>query len=357
MPAPFTDNAEKKIVRIQWDTPILRHLHESYKVKFRYLGLPGVELIDVGLWRDMIEEVIAFETRDGSATGRDAIDALRRNMRVKGIPGYAYFGPFEEVVVLKKDYDGTAYSQSKVVTLYNLDFCDEISSAITTRERMQKIWRFEAIRHVLRDQGIIAERQQSPPWFVLMLTIRNQIGSRKIAEFLGDNLFADARDFLSVCNGLAPIPRASKALIGSHAWALKCFVYNSLRTYFSNPHISACFFPPVLYNGTPIRVSNSETVPSPMLHWVILCHFSDRERPSPQFFPPQYLSRASIGVENGKELRWSPQTGETVSSDGSPDVVKWFGEMGGSVWEALERSRVTSAVAPGIQTVAMKARR
>jgi len=71
MARPFQDNPEKGIVRGTWDTPLLRHLHEKYGVRYRYLGLPGVDLIDVTLWKSMIDEVIAFEPPGKPPTRRD----------------------------------------------------------------------------------------------------------------------------------------------------------------------------------------------------------------------------------------------------------------------------------------------
>ena len=101
----------------------------------------------------MIDEVIAFEPPDKDDNGRRAFTALTRNMRTAGIPGRAYCGSFEEVVLLRKDFEGQDYVQDEVVTLYNLDFCNEISSPVETREGGRKMLRFEAIRQVLWDQA------------------------------------------------------------------------------------------------------------------------------------------------------------------------------------------------------------
>ena len=100
------------------------------------MGLPGVDILDLQLWRHMIDEVVAFESRakpeDNDLGGRRNVLALRTKMRQQGINGYAYFGSMEEVVILGRDQDGTKYDRSKLVTLYNLDFCDEISSPVQT---------------------------------------------------------------------------------------------------------------------------------------------------------------------------------------------------------------------------------
>ena len=142
---PF-DSPGKRAVREHWNTPLLGFLNQVHGFRYRYMGLPGVDLIDVRLWRDMIEEVIAFEvparpTRQ-DPEGRRRIRTLRRNLQVLGIPGHAFFGPMEEVVILRQDYDGTPYDQNKLITLYNLDFCDEIASRIATKEQGAQIWRF-----------------------------------------------------------------------------------------------------------------------------------------------------------------------------------------------------------------------
>ena len=57
---PF-DSPGKRAVRELWNTPLLRELYQNHGFRYRYMGLPGVDLLDVDLWKDMIEEVIAFE--------------------------------------------------------------------------------------------------------------------------------------------------------------------------------------------------------------------------------------------------------------------------------------------------------
>ena len=135
-----------------WDTPVLRYFDNNYGARYRYMGLPGVDLIDVKLWSDMIDEVVAFEPPDSSDSGRESIVNLRRNLKSLWIPGVAYYGSLEEVVTLRQDFDGTPYSQNDIITLYNFYFCDEIGQSIATREGNKKALRFEANRQVLDDQ-------------------------------------------------------------------------------------------------------------------------------------------------------------------------------------------------------------
>jgi hypothetical protein len=340
MVRPFHDNPEKGVVRQHWDNPLLRYLHDNCKVRYRYLGLPGVDLIDVHLWRDMIDEVIAFEPPGRPPNRRAAIDQLRLNMKTHGIPGIAYFGSFEEVVMLRKDFDGQDYSQTKTITLYNLDFCDEITSKVETREYGKQVWRFEAIRQILRDQAECFQRDGRPRHFIMMLTIRNQSSGVKLHHLLsGPALLAEAKEHRQGCSASNPFEEGSNdPLIGTHTWAIKTVIFNYLLSYFNNPCLSALFFPGVMYNGTPVAVGQGQRrtiIPSPMLHWVVLCRFADPDQASPSCSPSRYLERSCVSVGNENSLLWTPQTGETDGSPHAPNPVAWLQEYGHEVLRGL----------------------
>lgn len=327
MTGQFSDSPGKRSVRELWDTPLLVYLHRTYGMRYRYMGLPGVDLLDVKLWRDMIDEVVAFEVRaapnSSDPQGRRSIITLRRNLRLLDIPGHAYFGPLEEVVILHEDYDGTQYRQERVVTLYNLDFCDEIGSPIHTRRQGRSVLRFEAIRQILRDQRECYRRLGGPSLFVMLLTVRNQIGVRRLRAFLARNLYHDTREYVEACNGLTPLP-VSGHVLGTHTWALKAFLHGIIRQYLSNPHISALFFPVVKYTGVPVR-ANGGRLPSPMLHCMILCRFDDPQSPSPLFLPDNYLAGAvSVRGRDDQTLLWEPEPGEPPGSQTSPECRDWF---------------------------------
>jgi len=334
----FTDNPEKGVVRQQWNTPLLQHLHRQYGVRYRYLGLPGPNLIDVTLWREMIDEVIAFEPPDKDGYGRTAFTTLTRNMRKAGIPGRAYCGSFEEVVLLRKDFEGQDYVQDQVVTLYNLDFCDEISSPVQTREGGKKVWRFEAIRQLLRDQHECFQQKRRPRHFILMLTVRNQIGSGKIRNYLpSSSLHGDAKAFFERCSAIKAIPQGrDQVLIGSHSWALKTLLHNMLCSYFGNPNLSALFFPQVLYQGTKVRTADGY-IESPMLHWLVFCRFGEDTAPTPEFWPNEYLLRPSVKVEKKKLLVWEAQTGEDHPENAMPDAMEWLSQHGATILNGIDR--------------------
>ena len=336
MARTFTDNPDKSTVRALWNTPLLRHLNSQYGIRYRYLGLPGTDLIDVNLWKDMIDEVIAFEPPDADDGGKRAYNALTYNMRKAGIPGHVYCGSFEEVVLLRTDFEGQGYTQEKVVTLYNLDFCNEICSQVQTQEHGKRVWRFDAIRQVLRDQSECFRSVGGPRHFILMITVRNQIGARKIRDYLSPSrLQGDARAFYRKCSAINSLPE-SGAVIGTHSRALKALLHNMLCSYFGNPNLSALFFPQVLYQGTKVRTS-AGFIDSPMLHWLVLCRFGEDTAPTPEFWPNEYLVKPSVMVGANNSLVWGAQTGEDGPDNAAPDTVGWLSQHGASILNGIGR--------------------
>ena len=323
---PF-DNPGKKTVREAWNTPLLRFLNSEYGFRYRYMGLPGVELLDLQLWRDWVDEVVAFETRAKpnrrDTGGRRNVLALRTKMRELGFNGNAYLGPMEEVVILRRDQDGLPYMQNNLVTLYNLDFCDEISSPVETLESGRQVWRFEAIRQILRDQEACHDPELGAGYFLILLTIRDQMGVNKLIEYFTEP-FADSRHYWDLCQAAYPLP-SKGFILGEHSWSLKTLIHDQLRKWFGNPNVSALFFPVTKYSGTPIHFGQDDEFPSPMLHVMILCRFGDRTVATPLFLPDQFLNRvSSVRANDDGTLAWEPEPGEPTDLEGSPNPAAWF---------------------------------
>lgn len=321
----FRDSSAKRVVREKWNTPFLRYIHDNYDVKFRYMGFPGTDLIDVRLWEDMIEEVVAFELPSPSGDGREWIQTLRLNLRKFGINGVAYLGSFEEVVILGADFEGEPYKQDKLITLYNLDFCDEIGSAVETRERGKKRLRYEAIRVILLDQKrCYLDREDSQPcYFIILLTVRNQMEANKIRECLSGQLLSETHSYCLSCEKIKPIP-ASGQIMGNHTWSIKAFLYDTLIGYFKAPNISTLFFPVVKYVGTPIHKDSGQYIESPMFHWMLFCKFSSPENPSPNFYPPQFLEKVNSLSVAGSSISISIEPGEVLDMTQKINPVNWF---------------------------------
>lgn len=319
----FRDSPAKRMVRENWNTPLLRYLHDKYGIRYRYMGFPGTDLTDIKLWQDMIESIVAFELRAPGPDERSWVKELRTNLRKLGIPAVAYFGSFEQVVTLREDFDGQSYRQDKVITLYNLDFCDEISSQVETRELGKRLLRFEALRLILLDQKACYRSVGGPTHFIMLLTCRNQTAANRINGFLKQNPFSETDAYCSICRQVKPIP-SNGQLIGTHAWALKAFIYNSLKGYFSTPNISALFFPFVKYKGTPIKLSSEKKLWSPMLHWMILCKFEKPEKASPVFLPNNFLDHVPSLAADKSGITIQPEPGERNNSGKVISSIQWF---------------------------------
>lgn len=336
MARAFTDNPGKRAVRDSWNAPLLRHLHQQYGVRYRYLGLPGPDLIDVRAWQDMIDEVIVFQTPDKDGQ-RTAYKALTVNMRKFGIRGTPFCGSFEEVVLWRMDLEGRKYAQNNIITLYNLDFCNEICSRVETREHGNQCWRFEAIRQVLCDQHECYQRDRNPRHFVLMLTLRNQITPANVSKYLPPESMQDeTKAFYARCLGENPFPsHRQEPLIGSHSWALKTLLYTTLHGHFVTHNLSALFFPQVHYVGTPAP-TNEGLIDSPMIHCLVLCRFGDQA--ISELWPHQYLPKPSVKAQEilGQGvLSWNHQTGENAAANGTPDVIRWLAEHGNSILDGI----------------------
>ncbi len=287
---------------------------------------------------DVSVEVIAFQTPDEDGR-RTAYKTLTANMRKFGIRGTPFCGSFEEVVLWRKDLEGQDYVQKKVVTLYNLDFCDEICSRVQTREHGKACWRFEAIRQVLRDQYECYQQDGSPRHFVLLLTVRNQITPANIHKYLPPESMQDeAKDYFAQCSSKNPLPAdRQQPMIGSHSWALKTLLYTTLHAHFVTHKLSALFFPQVHYVGRPAPTDRG-LIESPMIHWLVLCRLGNGTIPAPDLWPRQYLPMPSVKAREilGQGvLSWDHQTGESAATKETPDVVEWLGEHGNNILDGI----------------------
>lgn len=322
----FADSPGKRVVREQWNTPLLRHLHDRYGFIYRYFGLPGPDILDIELWRDMIKEVIAFEVpAEGARDERINIIKLREKLELRGIPNETYYGPFEQVTLLGRDFDGQIYNQENVITLYNLDFCGEVGSKIRSVTG-EEYYRFEAIRQVIRNQAECYNRLSRPSCFIILLTVRNQIHSRVLQERL-TACRPLCEDFVRACESTIPIV-GELPLIGTHAWALKTILLTFFSECLRGNNISALFFPFVKYNGVQKRISRTQTIPSPMLHLTIFCKFQHPREVTGVGVPSNPFELESLAVSDGS-LIVSPEPGEVSGEHLS--AVEYFEARKGDI--------------------------
>jgi hypothetical protein len=328
--ASMFDTPGKKAVRETWNTPILRYLNQQYGFKYRYMGLPGVDLLDVKLWKDLIENVVAFELPCNPLPedphGRKHILELRKNLLMQQIPGDVYFGPMEEVILRGKDYDGIEYTHKKLITLCNLDFCDEISSPVSTRKAGEEVLRFQAINHIVTEQYHIYQKDHEHNFFIFLLTVRNQINAVRLRGYLSADLLEESGAYLGKCGGLNALPSTGFCM-GDKTWALKAFIHDFLKKGFQSPRVSSLFFPIIKYSGNRI-INGTSGIPSPMLHCMVFCRFNDDEHePAPTSLPLDFLTQSpSIFAISPQQLVWQPEPGEPEKKNikEPPSSLAWF---------------------------------
>ncbi len=306
MPGGFADSPRKRVVREQWNTPVLQQVSRELEIKYLYFGLPGKEILDVRLWRDMIRRIIAFEIEDLRADNeREDLVEMTRNLALLGIPNQVYCGYVEHVLIFGEDDDGQVYDPDDLVTLYNLDFCNAITGKAPTRQGRTCL-RLEAMRHLfeLQHQRSIAGDGDR---FVLLLTCQDQFHHSVMQGFLDDS------DMPTTVEAWVQETLATKPLgtqpIQCNTPLLKAFVFSTLQTYAQELNISTCFLPMISYFGRTRR--------SRMVHFTILCRFAalpTNEQPAEDF-----LRRVSATTDwDGTELTWpglGPMETECQSHD------------------------------------------
>ena len=322
----FTASPAKRIVREIWNTPFLEYIHSKYGVKYRYFGLPGPNIEDVRLWRNMIEEVVAFELPPLGIGERSDLVQLRANLMKLKILHVVYCGSFEDVVIRREDMEGQKYEQDKLITLYNLDFCDEISSYVATKELGQKRLRYEAIRVILLDQKTcyLRRNDNQPCYFIILLTVRNQIEAERVIEYMSrDKPLEETYSYFLSCSKKPGIP-PSGSLIGTHAWAIKALLYDCLMTDFKGHNIDSLLFPILKYRGRCIVKSGEPPIESPMFHWMLLCKFGSEENPSPRVYPHEFLKKVNSLSAVGSRIGISIEPEEDRNRNQQIHPVRWF---------------------------------
>ena len=320
MTGTFGDHPRKRVVREQWDTPLLRWVWERWgKRMFFYLGLPGPEALDIKLWRSMVSRVIAFELETESGNPRGNIVRLNRNLALMGVRHDVYCGAMEEVILRKKDCDGKEFRINEAVTLYNLDFCNAITGSVKTAKGMRRL-RFECLREIAVLQRALF-RETGIRRFVLLMTCREDFHIEVVRSALAEaHIPRITRDLVAMAG--EPVASPKLPQLGTNTKLLWAFVFTCLRECFRGQGISPIFMPPVIYKGC--------TAASPMIHFVVVCTMAEENAAMPSDTQPLEavhrlpILRADDGriLVVGSEREVEAVTDPTVFLAGFPCVVQ-----------------------------------
>lgn len=208
-------NSEQKLfIRENWNKPLLKFLNRKVNDRLLYMGLPSPKAEDILQWIKYIKSVIAFQCRDYRAPSdegqdRKSIDELNSLLqqleREKHIDNYiVYDGYLEEVILRGYDNSPTRidFGLNDFITLYNLDFCNRISSPLEYLDENgdpQKAYKFNAINKLLQIQQSLSAASNK---FVLFLTVHCSYDGEELKIFIQNPPSAEIGAYIQRCNGL-----------------------------------------------------------------------------------------------------------------------------------------------------------
>lgn len=252
MPVMFNTQA-KQIIRKDWAKPILSYLHGTLGKKLIYLGLPDTEAHDIAEWIEHLDSVYAFQCREypkpsDPTQSRDKVLALENTLRTferrQQITTYdVYDGYIEEVVL--RGYDNTPdvkeFFLEDVITVYNLDFCGQVSSPIEYTDRKgnkQQAFKFDAIKRLMSVQADLPFPSKK---FVLFLTLHCSYDGKEFQVFHDNPPNQDVKAYIQ------PTGRLSKK--DKAPYWVKAFVHHNLTQFFTINHFIPEFLPVLYYKG------------------------------------------------------------------------------------------------------------
>jgi hypothetical protein len=180
----FTNHPRKEVFRKDWAKPILRYLVEKLGKKLIYMGLPGIQALDIKEWLEHLRVIYAFQCLDDSKdysaaeTEYQILEDYLSSLTTKSqIEDYGlYKGFLEQVIMTGFDDIGSEFNQNDFVTVYHLDFCNPLSSpfpVIYPDTRTKDCYKLDAIEKLLEIQTN-ANGESSNNKFVMFMTVNSK---------------------------------------------------------------------------------------------------------------------------------------------------------------------------------------
>lgn len=247
------NSSAKQVIRTKWAKPLLAFLSQNLNKKLIYLGLPDIEAHDVKEWLEYIDIVYAFQCRDypnpsESEQSREMVlaleDTLRNLERKKYLSTFDVFDGYIEEVVLR-GFDNSPnikeYIQQDTITIYNLDFCGQVTSPIKYRDKrgnQVQAYKFDAVKRLLEYQEKITFPNKK---FVMFLTLHCSYDGKELENFIRNPHNSDIENYM---RPTLPMRKGEKA-----PYWLKAFVLQNLIQFFTNNNFIPEFLPIIYYKG------------------------------------------------------------------------------------------------------------
>ncbi len=253
----------KSLIRNKWSKPLLKFISKRFKKKLIYLGLPSPAAEDIDDWIEYIDEVIAFQCREYAKPSninqsREEIVKLEEKLNEYERKGQinsftVYDGYIEEVILKGIDNFHKEFTQSNTIKVYNLDFCNSITSPIEFTDKegnVKSAYKFNAVKKLLRIQSELEENQQE---FILFLTIHASFKGEELQDFINNPDTNEHEELINKYNSECGVKKNSRIL--------RLFVIDTLQNFFRENCFVPHFLPTILYKG----LKNT-----PLLHFTVI---------------------------------------------------------------------------------------
>lgn len=248
----FVSSKNKAFIRSDWNKPFLEFFYLELGNKLIYLGLPSPNAEDIKEWIEYLSKVIAFQCRDypnpfDPSQSKAEVLMLEKTLleferQGKLTTSVVYDGYIEEVILNGRDNSNNDFSQDETVMIYNLDFCNQITSPIDYMDKngeSKKAFKFQVIKEILQFQKAI---EQSSQKFIMFLTIQASFSDDEINSFVRNPNNESIRNIINKYSMIAGINKKIRIL--------RVFIIETLRRYFQNYDYIPMFLPTIHYKGT-----------------------------------------------------------------------------------------------------------
>lgn len=259
-------NSDHKIlIREKWNKPLIKFLSKKVNDRLIYMGLPSSNAEDLTHWIDFIKVVISFQCREygkksDPQQSRAEIEKLENFLnkleREKKLDQFVVYDGYLEEVVLR-GYDNSPdkilFDQSSYITMYNLDFCNDIASPIEFTDidgNPKTAYKFNAIQELLHIQRKLSNVSNK---FVFLLTVHCSYNGKELHDFINNPPNGDISGYLNKYKSLKGHEK--------NARIVRLFVCHQIMQCFPACGFSYQILPVIMYNGLG---------GTPLLHFVIL---------------------------------------------------------------------------------------
>ncbi|MCK5058222.1 MAG: hypothetical protein KAT34_16335 [Candidatus Aminicenantes bacterium] len=251
MPENFKSPA-KVLIRKEWSKKIIEFIKRKLGKKIIYLGLPSPNAEDIMEWLEYIDEVIAFQCREypepsNPDQSREKVIRLEQRLneleRQQKIETYAvYDGYIEEVLLRGRDNSNIDFFQNDAITIYNLDFCNQITSPISFTDKkgeLKSAYKFDAVKELMNHQSNVNTQSKK---FIMFLTMQCGYDGKELHDFITHHGDKSVSTYMKQ---VKKIPGESMR----KSRFLKSYVLDSLKDYFKTEGFIPEFLPVIFYEG------------------------------------------------------------------------------------------------------------